>query len=62
VQAAPSATNAKLTGALEHPGVVPVYGLGTDAAGRPYYAMRFVEAQYRKAMAIQQKLADDNPP
>ena len=33
---------AEITGGLEHPGVVPVYGLGTDASGRPYYAMRFI--------------------
>jgi eukaryotic-like serine/threonine-protein kinase len=34
---------AEVTGGLEHPGVVPVYGLGTDDDGRPYYAMRFIE-------------------
>jgi serine/threonine-protein kinase len=34
---------AEITGGLEHPGVVPVYGLGTDAGGRPYYAMRLIE-------------------
>jgi serine/threonine-protein kinase len=34
---------AEITGALEHPGVVPVYGLGRHADGRPYYAMRFVQ-------------------
>ncbi len=33
---------AEVTGALEHPGIVPVYGLGTYADGRPYYAMRFI--------------------
>ena len=33
---------AEITGALEHPGVVPVYSLGQFADGRPYYAMRFV--------------------
>jgi WD40 repeat protein len=36
---------AELTGRLEHPGVVPVYGLGTDARGRPYYAMRFIRGE-----------------
>jgi serine/threonine-protein kinase len=34
---------AEVTGGLEHPGIVPVYGLGTDGLGRPYYAMRFIE-------------------
>ncbi|HKI18210.1 MAG TPA: protein kinase, partial [Isosphaeraceae bacterium] len=33
---------AEVTGRLEHPGIVPVYGLGHDAAGRPFYAMRYV--------------------
>ena len=33
---------AEITGALEHPGIVPVYGAGHYADGRPYYAMRFV--------------------
>ena len=34
---------AEITGGLEHPGIVPVYGLGTYDDGRPYYAMRFVK-------------------
>ncbi len=33
---------AEVTGRLEHPGIVPVYGLGCDDGGRPFYAMRFV--------------------
>ena len=33
---------AEVTGRLEHPGIVPVYGLGRDDQGRPFYAMRFV--------------------
>jgi serine/threonine-protein kinase len=33
---------AEITGGLEHPGIVPVYSLGHDASGRPYYAMRFI--------------------
>jgi serine/threonine-protein kinase len=33
---------AEVTGALEHPGIVPVYSLGADASGRPFYAMRFI--------------------
>ena len=34
---------AKVTGRLEHPGIVPVYGLGHDEHARPYYAMRFIK-------------------
>ena len=33
---------AEITGNLEHPGIVPVYGLGVGPDGRPYYAMRLV--------------------
>jgi eukaryotic-like serine/threonine-protein kinase len=33
---------AEITGALEHPGIVPVYGLGKYPDGRPFYAMRFI--------------------
>src|SRR5262249_46644771 len=33
---------AEISGGLEHPGIVPVYGLGTYGDGRPYYAMRFI--------------------
>ena len=36
---------AEITGRLEHPGVVPVYGMGTYANGRPFYAMRFIKGQ-----------------
>src|SRR5262245_12977371 len=33
---------AEITGRLEHPGIVPVYSLGQDTAGHPYYTMRLV--------------------
>jgi serine/threonine-protein kinase len=36
---------AEITGRLEHPGVVPVYGLGHDASGQPYYAMRLIQGR-----------------
>jgi serine/threonine protein kinase/tetratricopeptide (TPR) repeat protein len=39
---------AEITGGLEHPGVVPVYGLGTYDGGRPYYAMRFIRGESLK--------------
>ena len=43
---------AKITGNLEHPGVIPVYGLGRDAEGCPYYAMRYVRAERTLQIAI----------
>jgi tetratricopeptide (TPR) repeat protein len=39
---------AEITGGLEHPGVVPVYGVGTYGDGRPYYAMRFIRGDSLK--------------
>ena len=35
---------ALVTGLLEHPGVVPVYGFGTEDNGRPFYAMKLVDS------------------
>ena len=32
-----------MTGKLEHPGIVPVHGLGVHRDGRPFYAMRFIK-------------------
>jgi serine/threonine protein kinase len=48
---------AEITGGLEHPGIVPVYGLGTYADGRPYYAMRFIKGDSLKE-AIERFHAD----
>ncbi|MDX2036844.1 MAG: tetratricopeptide repeat protein [Isosphaeraceae bacterium] len=39
---------AEITGGLEHPGIVPVYGMGTGDDGRPYYAMRFIRGETLK--------------
>src|SRR5262245_48695122 len=49
---------AEVTGGLEHPGIVPVYGLGVYGGGRPYYAMRFVRGDSLKE-AIAQFHADE---
>ena len=34
---------AEVTGRLDHPGVVPVYGIGEGWDGRPFYVMRYLE-------------------
>jgi serine/threonine protein kinase len=39
---------AEITGGLEHPGIVPVYGLGSYGDGRPYYAMRLIRGDSLK--------------
>jgi tetratricopeptide (TPR) repeat protein/tRNA A-37 threonylcarbamoyl transferase component Bud32 len=36
---------AEITGKLEHPGVVPIYGLVHGPDGNPAYAMRFIEGE-----------------
>ncbi|MGO9464529.1 MAG: tetratricopeptide repeat protein, partial [Isosphaeraceae bacterium] len=36
---------AEVTGKMEHPGIVPVHGLGVHRDGRPFYAMRFIKGE-----------------
>lgn len=51
---------AEVTGGLEHPGIVPVYGLGQYDDGRPFYAMRFIRGDSLKE-AIAAFHQPDNP-
>jgi serine/threonine protein kinase len=51
---------AEVTGRLEHPGVVPVYGLVQSDDGRPCYAMRFIQGESLKD-AIERLHAKDRP-
>jgi serine/threonine protein kinase len=39
---------AEITGGLEHPGIVPVHGLGSHGDGRPYYALWFIRGDSLK--------------
>ena len=52
---------AEVTGGLEHPGIVPVYGLGQYEDGRPYYAMRFIKGDSLKDAIKAFHEADDLP-
>jgi tetratricopeptide (TPR) repeat protein/tRNA A-37 threonylcarbamoyl transferase component Bud32 len=52
---------AEVTGKLEHPGVVPVYGLGIYPDGRPYYAMRFIRGESMHAAIQRFHQADADP-
>src|SRR5262245_42358102 len=36
---------AEITARLEHPGVVPIYGLVRDGSGQPCYAMRLIQGE-----------------
>ncbi len=40
---------AEITSRLEHPGIVPVYGLGDSGEGELFYAMRFIQGQTLEA-------------
>ena len=51
---------AAVTGRLDHPGVVPVYGCGADAEGRPYYAMRRIPGRTLR-QALDRYFADPRP-
>jgi eukaryotic-like serine/threonine-protein kinase len=50
---------ARITGQLEHPGIVPVYELGTRPDNQPFYTMRFVKGRTlsEAARAYHQKRA-----
>jgi len=48
---------AEVTGALEHPGIVPIYALGYGGDRRPFYAMRFI-----KGDSLEQVIADFHNP
>jgi serine/threonine protein kinase/tetratricopeptide (TPR) repeat protein len=52
---------AEVTGGLEHPGIVPVYGLGSHDDGRPYYAMRFIRGDSLQDCIRRFFAADGNP-
>ena len=43
---------AEVNGRLEHPAIVPVYALGQDAGGRPYYVMRFIEGDLAVQLGV----------
>jgi serine/threonine-protein kinase len=36
---------ARITGSLEHPGIVGVYAIGRDPSGRPFYVMRLIRGE-----------------
>jgi serine/threonine-protein kinase len=52
---------AEVTGGLEHPAIIPVYGLGHYPDGRPFYAMRFIEGESLKEAAARFHGRDGDP-
>ncbi|MCB9898993.1 MAG: serine/threonine protein kinase [Planctomycetes bacterium] len=43
---------ARVTARLEHPGIVPVYDLGADGHGRPYFTMKRVHGRTLEEVAL----------
>ena len=52
---------AQIGGQLQHPGVVPVYELGTFADGRPYFAMKLVKGQTLAELLAERQIAGRRP-
>ena len=44
---------AKITGKLQHPGVVPVYSLGQMPDGRPYFTMKLIRGHTLAALLVE---------
>ena len=53
-------SEARITGQLEHPAIVPVHDLGQDAEGHPFYVMKFVRGRTLKE-AIRHFYSPDGP-
>lgn len=53
---------ARITAALQHPGVIPVHELGELPDGRPYFVMRLVEGETLEAQLAARTHPADNLP
>ena len=47
---------AEVTGRLEHPGIVPLYGIGKSESGRSFYVMRFIDG-----LSLEQAISEHHP-
>jgi len=52
----------RITGRLQHPGVVPVYGLGRLADGRPYFTMKLVQGRTLAELLAQRARPEQERP
>lgn len=53
---------AEVTGRLEHPGVIPLYGIGENAEGEPFYAMRFIDGHSMDELVTELYATDEADP
>ena len=51
---------AQIEGQLQHPGIIPVYGLALQADGRPYFAMKLVKGKTLSALLAERKDANED--
>lgn len=50
---------AKVTGSLEHPNIVPIYDLGTDEKDKPFYAMKRIQGRSWSAVLEEKSLTEN---
>ena len=53
---------AQIGGQLQHPGVVPIYELGTFGEGRPYFTMKLVKGQTLAELLAERTSPEDGLP
>ena len=53
---------AQIGGQLQHPGIVPIYGLGIQPDGRPYFAMKLIKGRTFAALLADRRSPDENLP
>ncbi|MCB9883520.1 MAG: tetratricopeptide repeat protein [Planctomycetes bacterium] len=51
---------AQVGGQLQHPGIVPVYEMGIDPDGRPFFAMKLVEGRTLAALLGERRTPTEN--
>jgi eukaryotic-like serine/threonine-protein kinase len=52
----------RITGALQHPGIIPIYETGCADEDRPFFAMKFVQGRTLAQMLASRKSPDEDLP
>lgn len=53
---------ARITGRLQHPGIVPIYGTGVSPEGRPFFAMKLVKGKSLAELLAARTSANEDLP
>ena len=51
----------RITGRLQHPGIIPIYETGYSSDERPYFAMKLVRGRLSELLAERRSTQDDLP-